>query len=276
MESLAISAAQMDGQSGRSWRPVRDLADEAPLLYNAPSAYYQLRRSAFDFYTEGTLIWLDADVTIRRLSNGTRSLDDFLKRWAAGGSTAPSVKTYTVDDVVATLNAVAPYDWAGFFRERVASVQPRAPLGGITGGLSGPAIRPVALRCVWQVHQALPDVPILGMGGIRTGFARGRYFDRPLGRQRRVDPGRRPGRSRLRRGTGARDADRCSRWPALVGRPLARGRPGREGAPDADRADRHQRRFFQDRRHSVVRRRALPQARARGGEPRCDSPDLRA
>ena len=43
-------------------------------------------------------------------------------------------------------------------------------LGGITGGLSGPAIRPVALRCVWQVHQALPEVPILGMGGIRTGL----------------------------------------------------------------------------------------------------------
>ena len=46
----------------------------------------------------------------------------------------------------------------------------RPVLGGVTGGLSGPAIRPVALRCVWQVHQALPDVPILGMGGIRTGL----------------------------------------------------------------------------------------------------------
>jgi dihydroorotate dehydrogenase (NAD+) catalytic subunit len=46
----------------------------------------------------------------------------------------------------------------------------RPALGGITGGLSGPAIRPVAVRCVWQVHEALPDVPILGMGGIRTGL----------------------------------------------------------------------------------------------------------
>jgi dihydroorotate dehydrogenase (NAD+) catalytic subunit len=46
----------------------------------------------------------------------------------------------------------------------------RPVLGGVTGGLSGPAIRPVAVRCVWQVHQAVPDVPILGMGGIRTGL----------------------------------------------------------------------------------------------------------
>ncbi|MDX6218350.1 MAG: dihydroorotate dehydrogenase catalytic subunit [Frankiales bacterium] len=46
----------------------------------------------------------------------------------------------------------------------------RPALGGVTGGLSGPAIRPVAVRCVWQVRQALPEVPILGMGGIRTGL----------------------------------------------------------------------------------------------------------
>lgn len=45
----------------------------------------------------------------------------------------------------------------------------RPILGGVTGGLSGPAIRPLALRCVWQVHQALPDAPILGMGGIANG-----------------------------------------------------------------------------------------------------------
>jgi dihydroorotate dehydrogenase (NAD+) catalytic subunit len=46
----------------------------------------------------------------------------------------------------------------------------RPVLAGITGGLSGPAIRPIAVRCVWQVHAAMPDVPIIGMGGIRTGL----------------------------------------------------------------------------------------------------------
>jgi len=45
----------------------------------------------------------------------------------------------------------------------------RPHLGGVTGGLSGPAVRPVAVRAVWQVHQAMPEVPIIGMGGIRTG-----------------------------------------------------------------------------------------------------------
>jgi len=45
----------------------------------------------------------------------------------------------------------------------------RPVLAGVTGGLSGPAIRPVAVRCVWQVREALPDVPIIGMGGVRSG-----------------------------------------------------------------------------------------------------------
>ena len=45
----------------------------------------------------------------------------------------------------------------------------RPVLAGVTGGLSGPAIRPVAVRCIWQVREALPDVPIIGMGGVRTG-----------------------------------------------------------------------------------------------------------
>jgi dihydroorotate dehydrogenase (NAD+) catalytic subunit len=43
-------------------------------------------------------------------------------------------------------------------------------LGGKTGGLSGPAIRPVAVRAIYQVHAALPQIPILGMGGVATGL----------------------------------------------------------------------------------------------------------
>lgn len=45
----------------------------------------------------------------------------------------------------------------------------RPALAGVTGGLSGPAIRPIAVRCVWQVREVLPDIPIIGMGGIRNG-----------------------------------------------------------------------------------------------------------
>ena len=42
-------------------------------------------------------------------------------------------------------------------------------LARVVGGLSGPAVKPVALRCVWQVHNAV-KVPLLGMGGVTTGI----------------------------------------------------------------------------------------------------------
>ena len=45
----------------------------------------------------------------------------------------------------------------------------RPHLGGKTGGLSGPAIKPVAVRAIYQVHAAMPEVPILGMGGVSSG-----------------------------------------------------------------------------------------------------------
>jgi dihydroorotate dehydrogenase (NAD+) catalytic subunit len=51
----------------------------------------------------------------------------------------------------------------------VDPVTMRPALAGGYGGLSGPAIRPIAVRCVWQVREALPDVPIVGSGGVRSG-----------------------------------------------------------------------------------------------------------
>jgi dihydroorotate dehydrogenase (NAD+) catalytic subunit len=46
----------------------------------------------------------------------------------------------------------------------------RPALGAGVGLLSGPAVHALALRCVWDVHEALPDVPVVGVGGIRSGF----------------------------------------------------------------------------------------------------------
>jgi len=51
----------------------------------------------------------------------------------------------------------------------IDTVQMRPVLAGLFGGLSGPAIRPLAVRCVWQVHEAFPDVPLIGTGGVGSG-----------------------------------------------------------------------------------------------------------
>ena len=49
----------------------------------------------------------------------------------------------------------------------IDSMHPK--LAGKTGGLSGPAIRPVAVRAIFQVREAFPSLPIIGMGGVQTG-----------------------------------------------------------------------------------------------------------
>jgi len=133
MDSLAQTAAAMDNTYGRRWRPLEDTAVAAQLLYFAPEDYANYRRSV-DYYPEGSLIWLEVDVLIRKMSSGAKSLNDFCLAFHGGAGGAPALKTYTFDDVVAGLNAVQPYDWAAFFRDRVQSTSPRAPLGGIENG----------------------------------------------------------------------------------------------------------------------------------------------
>ncbi len=132
-DSLAMTAAEMDRESGRTWRPLEDTAVAAQLLYPAPDEYSEYRRSV-DYYPEGSLIWLLADVVIRHRSHGTKSLNDFCHAFHGGLGGAPALKPYTFDDLVAALNAVQPYDWATFFHTLLLSTSPQAPLGGINGG----------------------------------------------------------------------------------------------------------------------------------------------
>jgi predicted metalloprotease with PDZ domain len=129
-ESLAASAAALDTTSGRKWRPLEDTAVAAQILYEAGSDYADYRRGV-DYYPEGTLIWLDADTLIRQLTKGAKSLDDFCRAFHGGPGGAPALKPYDFADVVAAMNAVAPYDWAGFFNQRLDSTDAHAPLDGI-------------------------------------------------------------------------------------------------------------------------------------------------
>jgi predicted metalloprotease with PDZ domain len=132
-DSLAREAAALDHEAGRTWRPLNDTAVAAQVLYESRNDYADFRRGT-DFYEEGTLIWLDVDVTLRTLSKGKKSIEDFCRAFEGPPSTAPEVKPYTFDDVVRTLNAVQPYDWTAFLNQRLESTSARAPLNGITNG----------------------------------------------------------------------------------------------------------------------------------------------
>jgi predicted metalloprotease with PDZ domain len=130
-DALAFSAALLDEKPGRTWRNLQDTAISSQSLREKHDYWSNWRRSQ-DYYQEGELLWLDADTTIRQLTHDKKSLNDFcVKFLAVGGDTGPMVVPYTFDDVVAALNAVAPFDWQGFLTERLQSHAGHAPLGGI-------------------------------------------------------------------------------------------------------------------------------------------------
>ncbi len=132
--ALAVSAATLDTRPGRTWRDLQDTATAAQTLYDTSAGWDNWRRTV-DYYPEGELIWLDVDTTIRRLTNDKKSLNDFCARFEGlGGNTPPKVVPYTFEDVVANLNAIVPYDWTSFLRERLTTKAAHAPLEGITEG----------------------------------------------------------------------------------------------------------------------------------------------
>jgi predicted metalloprotease with PDZ domain len=133
LDSLARDAAALDHESGRTWRSLEDTAVAAQVLYDARPDYADFRRST-DFYEEGTLIWLDVDVTLRTLSKNKKSIEDFCRAFEGSPNTAPEVKPYTFEDVVQTLNSVQAFDWASFLNQRLESTSARAPLNGIVNG----------------------------------------------------------------------------------------------------------------------------------------------
>ncbi len=131
-DSLARIAADLDHRSGRSWRNLQDTADGVPAMQGAPHQWESWRRP-LDYYDEDVLNWLWVDTIIRQQTHGKKSMDDFCHLFHGGQSGSPEVKTYTFDDVVNTLNQVAPYDWRGFWTERLTNHGPRAPLTGVEG-----------------------------------------------------------------------------------------------------------------------------------------------
>jgi predicted metalloprotease with PDZ domain len=133
-EALAATAAYLDHWPGRTWRSLADTAVAAQLLYDVPNSNWASWRRSVDFYDEGWLIWLEADVIIRHDSHGQKSLDDFCRRFYGAPNTSPKVVPYTVDDVIAALNEVQPHDWRAFFHARIDEITEHAPLGGIEGG----------------------------------------------------------------------------------------------------------------------------------------------
>jgi predicted metalloprotease with PDZ domain len=125
-----VAATYDRGRPGlASWRNVQDTTNDPTIAQRAPLPYRNYQGSE-DYYSAGQLIWLDVDGKLRELSHGKRSIDDFAKSFFGMDNGSFVTNTYTFDDVVKTLNAIAPYDWATYLRDRLDGHGP------LTGGLA--------------------------------------------------------------------------------------------------------------------------------------------
>ncbi len=132
-ESLAFTAATFSIRPGSRWRPLIDTTRDPIIAARSPLPWKSWQRSE-DYYPEGALIWLDVDTLLRELSGDTRSLDDFARSFFGADENGPVTNTYRFEDVVGTLDAIAPYDWAGLFERHLTERHDDAPLGGLERG----------------------------------------------------------------------------------------------------------------------------------------------
>jgi predicted metalloprotease with PDZ domain len=134
LDAIAATAATYGtGTPGRTWRPLIDTTNDPIIAQRAPQPWRSWQRSE-DYYSEGQLIWIDVDRIIRQQSRGKRSIDDFARAFFGVRDRDWGELTYTLDDVVRTLNQVQPYDWRGYLQRKVYDIAAQPPLDGITQG----------------------------------------------------------------------------------------------------------------------------------------------
>ena len=130
IDQIAAIAATLDNRPARGWRSLDDTTNDPIITPRAPKGWLSFQRSE-DYYAEGMLVWLEADGIIRRESGGKKSLDDFARRFFGTGEGDWGVKPYDFNSLVADLNAIQPYDWAGLLRTRLTEKAAGAPLKGL-------------------------------------------------------------------------------------------------------------------------------------------------
>ncbi len=133
LDAIALDADEMVREVGRAWRPLEDTTNDPIINERRPQSWHSWERQE-DYYTEGLLIWLDADTLIRQTTHGQKSLGDFAHAFFGIEDGSFVTHPYKFEDVVAALNGVMPYDWAGFLRTRLDRRGGTAPLDGITRG----------------------------------------------------------------------------------------------------------------------------------------------
>ncbi len=129
LDMLAAIAGLYDTQPARQWRPLIDTTNDPIISARRPKGWTSWQRSE-DYYNEGLMVWMEVDAMLRQKTNGARSIDDFARAFFGLTDGDWGQVTYTFEDVASTLNTIAPFDWAGFLRQRLTETGRPAPING--------------------------------------------------------------------------------------------------------------------------------------------------
>ena len=142
--SLAMTAATYDARVGRQWRALQDTTNDPIISQRRPKGWLSWQRNE-DYYSEGQLIWLDVDTTIREKTGGRKSLDDFAK----AGADVVMLDNFSLDDL----------------RTAVALAKGRAVLEA-SGGVNLTTVRAIAETGVdvISVGALTHSAPVLDIG----------------------------------------------------------------------------------------------------------------
>lgn len=129
LDAYATIMANLDTAPARQWRPLIDTTNDPIIAARKPKAWTSWQRSE-DYYNEGLLIWMEVDSILRQQSKGKKSMDDFARAFFGINDGDWGQVTYTLDDVVTTLNGIVPYDWQVFLTTRITETGAPAPISG--------------------------------------------------------------------------------------------------------------------------------------------------
>ncbi|MCU6456078.1 peptidase M61 [Sphingomonas sp. A2-49] len=129
LDAYAGIAGAYDLAPARQWRNLLDTTNDPIISSRRPKGWTSWQRSE-DYYNEGLMVWMEVDAMLRRQSGGAKSIDDFARAFFGVRDGDWGELTYTFDDVAATLNAIQPYDWAGFLKKRITETGQPAPVDG--------------------------------------------------------------------------------------------------------------------------------------------------
>jgi predicted metalloprotease with PDZ domain len=157
-------------EAGRAWRSVEDTTHDPIIANRRPKPFASMDRNE-DYYTEGALVWLEADQIIREGTGGKKGLDDFAKVFFGIKDGDWGEVPYEFEDVVKALNTVYPHDWASFLTTRFQTPGQPVPLNGVEKG---------GYKLVWKEEPNPYDKGRFGMskGGLSLSYSLGFNLDK--------------------------------------------------------------------------------------------------